>query len=150
MSKFPYHKQETQYTCGAAATRMALEACGIKKTERQVAKLLYTNKIRGTWVKNFSPVAEQFMLNYIVKRNATINELRKAFAEGYTIVLAYLYPPEKVDHYSVVKKIDSGHIYFWDPWFGPEHKYTIKHFKKIWSSDPRFDNQKRWFMGMKR
>ncbi|MFH1073351.1 MAG: peptidase C39 family protein [Nanoarchaeota archaeon] len=150
MSKFPFHKQETKYTCGAAATRMALETCGIKKTEKQVVKLLKTNKIRGSWVKNFPVVAEQFMLNYVVKRNATINDLRKTLQEGYAVVLAYLYPPEKVDHYVVVRRIDSNFIYFWDPWFGPEHKYTLKHFEKIWAPDPRFENQKRWFIGMKR
>ena len=43
---FPFHKQETNYTCGSAAMRMALESAGIKKSEKQVEKLLSTNKIR--------------------------------------------------------------------------------------------------------
>jgi len=45
MINLKYYKQETNYTCGAAAMRMALEFFGIKKTEKRIAKLLSTNKI---------------------------------------------------------------------------------------------------------
>ena len=82
MARFPFHKQETKYTCGAAAMRMALEFCDIKKSEKQVAKLISTNKVRGTWHKNFAIVAEKFKLNYIAMRNATIDDLKEYQKKG--------------------------------------------------------------------
>ena len=114
MTDFPYHKQETIWTCGASAMRMALEKCGIKKSEKQVVKILKTNKIRGTWHKDFPRVAEKYKLNYVVKRNATIDDLKYFQKKGCTIIICYYYPPEKVDHYSILKSIDSENIHFYD------------------------------------
>ena len=147
---FPFHKQETKYTCGSASMRMALESAGIKKSEKQVEKLLRTNKVRGTWHKDFSRLAEKYLLNYVTKRNSSINDLVEYQKKGFTIIICYFYPSEKVDHYSVLKKIDKHFIYFWDPWFGPEHKYSLKYFKTVWKSDPKYDNEKRWFFALKR
>ncbi|MBN2368173.1 C39 family peptidase, partial [Candidatus Woesearchaeota archaeon] len=38
----PYHAQQTNYTCGTASMRMILEYFGIKKTEKQLARILHT------------------------------------------------------------------------------------------------------------
>jgi ABC-type bacteriocin/lantibiotic exporter with double-glycine peptidase domain len=148
--KFPYYKQETNYTCGACAIRMALEGFGIKKSEKQISKLLGTNKIRGTWPRELPKLAEKFKLNYFVGRNSKIEDLEYYLKNNFIIIVAYWYPLEKVDHYSVVKKIDEKFIYFWDPWFGEEHKYTLTYFKKIWKSDKKFDNEKSWFIAIKK
>ena len=147
---FHYHKQETEYTCGAAAMRMVLESIGINRSEKEIAKLLKTNKIRGTWHKNFPIVAEKYKLNCIVRRNARISDLKKLQKENYSIILCYYCPAEKVDHYSLLRKIDSRFIYFWDPWFGPNHKYSLNHFNKIWKSDPKYEKEKKWLIAMKR
>ena len=148
--KFPFHKQETKYTCGAAAMRMVLEFCGIKKSEKQVVKLLGTNKVRGTWLKDFPRLAEKYKLKYVVKSNSTTNDLKKLQRQGYIILICYYHPPQKVDHYSVLRKIDSENIYFWDPWYGPEHKYTLRYFRRIWKSDPKYEKEKAWFIAMER
>jgi len=63
--------------------RMALESIGIKKGEKQLVKLLRTNKIRGTRISSFPQLAEKFKLNYTVKRNATIQDLKRYQKEGY-------------------------------------------------------------------
>lgn len=148
--KFPYHKQETNYTCGAASMRMVLENFGIKKTEKQIVKLLGTNKVRGTWIKNFPIVAEMFKLNYVVKRNATIADLKKYFNEESVLIINYFIPADKVDHYSVLKKIDNNNIYFFDPFYGPEHKYSLSNFKRNWRSDPKWEKEKSWFIAIKK
>lgn len=146
---FPFHKQEKKYTCGAASMRMVLEKVGVKKSEKQVEKLLRTNKIRGTWHKNFPRLVERYRLNYTCMRNATINDLKEYYQGGFTIILCYFISSEKVDHYSLLKKIDNKYIYLWDPWFGPEHKYSLSQFKKVWKSDPKYDNEKSWFFAIK-
>ena len=145
-----FHRQETDYTCGAAAMRMALEACGIRKSEKELARLLGTNKVRGTWHRKLPELAEKLRLDYIVKKNSSLAELKKAQKNGYVVIICYFYPPEKVDHYSVLKNIGSKSIYFWDPWFGPKHKYGIRYFLKVWHSDPRFERKKRWFFAVRK
>ena len=62
--KFPYYKQEREYSCGAAAMRMVLENLGIKKSENEIIKYLGTNKTKGTMNKDFPRLAEKFKLNY--------------------------------------------------------------------------------------
>lgn len=146
----PFHKQETCWTCGSASMRMILEACGIKKSEKQVVKLLGTNKIRGTWAKLYPQLAEKYNLNYIVKRNSTIDEVKKLMKDGYFILTSYYVPKEKVDHFVVVKKIDDEYIYFLDPCYGPEHKYKLIYFLKVWKTDPKYDNEMAWFIGIKK
>lgn len=150
MAQFPFHKQETLYTCGPACMRMALAFCGIKKSEKQIAKLLGTNKVRGTWPKSFPLAAEKFKLSYVSMRNASIADLKEYRGKGFVVIICHLYPPRKIDHYSVLKKIDTKYIYFWDPFFGDEHKHLLSYFKKIWKSDPKYDNEKRWFFAMKK
>lgn len=102
---FSFHKQETTYTCGAASMQMALSLCGIKKSEKQVAKLLSTNKVRGTWHESFPIVAEKFKLNHVSLRNATITDLKLYQKKNFAVIVCYFYPTEKVDHYSVLKKL---------------------------------------------
>ncbi len=143
----PFHKQETRWTCSAAAMRMALEACGIRKSEKQVVRLLKTNKIRGTWHENFPKVAEKYKLNYVVKRNSNIGDLKKFLKEKYFIIVNYYYPPQSVDHYSVIKSIDSKHIYFLDPWYGKNHKYAISEFRKLWHDT---EKEKCWLIAIKK
>ncbi|MBU2639413.1 MAG: C39 family peptidase [Nanoarchaeota archaeon] len=150
MIPFPFHKQKTAYTCGAASMRMALEVCGIKKPEKEIAKALKTNKIRGTWHKHFPEFAEKHKLDYTVKRDADIDDLKGYKKRGYVIIVCYLYPPGKIDHYSVLKRIDKNYIYFWDPLFGKDHRYSLSYFKKIWRSSPRYDNEKSWFFAIKK
>jgi len=127
--------------------RMALEACGIKKSERQVAKLLKASKNKGTWNKYFSIVAEKYKLNHATIRNANISDLIEYYGKKYIIIVNYQYK-EKTGHYAVLKKIDNKFIYFLDPFFGEHHKYPIAHFKKIWKSNPKGDNEKHWFFAV--
>ncbi len=117
MTDFPFHSQETSWTCGAAVMRMALEKLGIKKSERQIVRILKTNKIRGTWHREFPRVAEKLKFDYCVKRNATLEDLQEYQNQGYIVIVCYYLPREHVDHYSIVRCIDAEHISFYDPWF---------------------------------
>lgn len=147
---FPYYHQETKYTCGAAAMRMALEMVGIRRSEKQVGRLLGTNKVRGTWDKDFPKLAERYRLVYIVDRNASFQDLKEYHKKGFTIIISYRYPTEKMGHYSVLKKIGRKKIYFWDPLFGPNHYYSIYYFRRLWGSDQNYDREKRWFFALKK
>jgi len=145
---FPYHKQETAYTCGAACMRMAFERFGIKKTEKQMMRLLGTNKVKGTWEKRFPKIAEKYKLTYLVKRKGSIRDLKKLNKGGWTIVVCFYHPSQKTDHYAILKKFEGNHIYFYDPWLGPEHHYKTDYFEKIWKTTREKDL--RWFIALKK
>ena len=147
---FVPYRQETNYTCGATSMRMALEKLGIERSEKQLARMLHTNKIIGTWHKDFSRVSEKYKLDYVVERKTTVRDLKKYQKDGYTIIVCYFCPYRKVDHYSVLKKIDSTFIYFYDPWWGPKHKYRLTYFNRIWGSRQEHDKEKRWFFAVKK
>lgn len=126
----PYYKQETNYTCGAACMRMVLESLGIKKSEKQIAKLLKTNKIIGTWHKNIPELAEKYKLDYVILRNASWLDLLFYRDTGWKTIVCFT--REKVPHYAVVKKINWHSIYLLDPYYGPKQRFFLPRFRKKW------------------
>ncbi|PIR03316.1 MAG: hypothetical protein COV60_00975 [Candidatus Magasanikbacteria bacterium CG11_big_fil_rev_8_21_14_0_20_43_7] len=150
MTPFPYYPQETMYTCGAAVMRMALEYCGIVKSEAETMTLLGTNKVKGTKNKSFSVLAERFQLNHATIRNGTMADLKLYKRKGFVVIIGYLDHVDHIGHYAVLKKIDATHIYFWDPMFGENHKYKISRFKKMWKGYHKYDGEDGWFFAVKK
>jgi|SRR3989344_3607752 len=142
-----YYKQERTWTCGAASMRMALSTLGIKKSEKQLIRLLGLGK--GAYTRNnaFPKLAEKYKLNYIVQRNSTLEDMKKLREQGYVIIVAYFYRPHNVGHFAVLRHIGEKTVDLLDPWVGPEHRYSINTFKKIWRSG--FEKDKRWFIAIK-
>ncbi|MEM3113040.1 MAG: peptidase C39 family protein [Candidatus Pacearchaeota archaeon] len=145
----PYYKQETQYTCGPACMRMVLDSLGIKKSERQITKLLGTNKIRGTNHRDFVSLAEKYKLRYSVHREASIEDLKHYYKNHYKIIVCYFHPKERVGHYAVIKKLTPTKITLMDPTDGPDKTYSLKYFDKFWSSRKTYNKEKSWFMAMR-
>ena len=146
--EIPFYEQENYWTCGPACLRMVLGSMGIKRTEGQLARFLWTTKKGGTRQKEFSRVAEKYKLNYVVMRDVSIDALVDASDDDFRIITCYHLPDEDIDHYSVFKKAGSKYIYFLDPWFGPEHKYEKKYFKDIWII--KQEKESHWFIGFKK
>lgn len=154
MLKIPYHEQETAYTCGAASMRMVLESLGIKKTEKQIANLLKTNKLSGTRTAQFPKIAEKYKFDYRIERNDTpLRLLKRAIRDGFVTIVNYMLPTQG-EHYAVISKIGREYIYLHDPWVGPDTKYPLKTFMRIWrgagSGKRGSDNERFWFFGVKK
>ncbi|PIN75363.1 hypothetical protein COV18_04200 [Candidatus Woesearchaeota archaeon CG10_big_fil_rev_8_21_14_0_10_37_12] len=149
MSRIQYYKQETTYMCGPAVLRMILAAFGIRKTERQAAKLLGTNKVSGTSNEKFPFVAEKYKLSYVVGRNAVLGDVRQTLAKDYRVIICYVRLAEEEGHYAVVNKLEKGTIHLFDPYYGRTHKYPIKQFKKYWQRKTRYDKERGWFFAVK-
>jgi ABC-type bacteriocin/lantibiotic exporter with double-glycine peptidase domain len=145
-----YFKQETDYTCGPACMRMIFYSLGISKSEKQITKLLGTNKLRGTRHRDFVSFAEKYKLRYSVNRNATIDELRYYYKQHYKILVCYSHPIEKEGHYAVIRKITPKKITLMDPISGPSHTYSTSYFNKLWKSDMTFEGERSWFMAIKK
>lgn len=148
--KVPFYKQETSWTCGAAAMRMALGALNIKKSENELVKILKTNKVRGTYIKSFKILASKLDLKYVEMTNASFKDIKSLLKKNHVIIINYYFPRDKLDHYAVVKSISKERIFLLDPWYGISHSYNLTYFKRIWKSDPRWEDIKCWIIGLKR
>ncbi|HLC69490.1 MAG TPA: peptidase C39 family protein [Patescibacteria group bacterium] len=144
----PYYKQETNYTCGPASFRMVMASLGFIYDETELKKLLKTSKIWGTLHKSFVEAAEKHKLNYVVKRNTEVNELRKALRKKKLAIVCYAMPPHEIYHYAVVKKVGLKYIYLLDPFLGPNCQYLLTDFVKFWKSDPKHEGDERWFFAI--
>lgn len=150
MKNIPYYEQETVYTCGAAAMRMALAGLGIKKSEKAIAKLLATNTRVGTRHRAFPAAAEALKLQYIVRRNADMLDVRRALNEGYIVITCYYLTDEKVSHYAVVKRVTRDAIHLLDPAYGKNRAIARSEFIRLWDVMVGTDREYGWFFGVKR
>ena len=145
----PYYKQKFAYTCGPAVMRMVLEALGISRTEEQLAQMLHTSMRIGTPNRMFSRVFERFKFSYTVGRHGRTHNLIDLLRKKHLIIVCYFYPPEKVGHFAVVKKIANRKIYLLDPAAGPEVTYRTYEFARLWNKTGMFDREKGWLIAVK-
>jgi ABC-type bacteriocin/lantibiotic exporter with double-glycine peptidase domain len=149
MLKLPYFKQKTDYTCGPACVRMILANFKIKKPEHILSKELKTSKKRGTLTKELISLFKKYNFQAISHKNSSLGEIKNLLSQNYLIILLHYIPSEKLDHYSIAKKITNTHIFLLDPYLGKNHSYKLKEYSKIWHSDPRFEKKKKWFLAVK-
>ena len=143
-----FYKQQNFCMCGPACLRMVLAAFGIKKSEETLTKILKKDGEPGTPNRSLPDAAEALKLNYAVQRNASIADLKWSIGKGFVIIVSYFDPVEKVGHFAVIKKVDAKRIHLFDPWYGPNHGYSMKEFLPNWRSG--FDKDKRWFIAIKK
>src|SRR3989339_271220 len=145
-----YYPQETEYSCGPAAMRIALSGLKIEKSEEELIKLLNTSAKHGTYFQDFILLTKKLKLSYISEANSSISNLTNLIKNKYIIIICYYSKKEQCDHFSVVKKMDKENIYFSDPWFGQNHKYSLSYFQTIWRNIGRPNPAKKWFLAIKK
>jgi ABC-type bacteriocin/lantibiotic exporter with double-glycine peptidase domain len=165
MKNFPYFKQETCWTCGPAVIRMFLAGNGIKRSEKQLTKILKTNKMVGTRQSSFLTFAQKYKYNYLTGDNSNIKQLTELYKNGFFILVSFMktitddprYPfklrkdyPIEENHIAAIKKITKGRIFLLDPTFGENENYSIKEFERMWSRLNYYEKDKRWFFAIKK
>jgi len=152
--KFKYYKQQTEYTCGPASVKMVLSYFGINVSELKILKIMNTKQKSGTKNLEFPKIFEKYKLNYVVMRNAKLDDLKTYLLRKYMVIVSYVYYDEdwhtEIGHYSVLRKIDSNYVYLYDPYFGLAHKIQLREFFKVWRNSSFGDNEKRWFIAVKK
>lgn len=136
--KIPFHEKELDFTCGAAALRMAIHALtGIDFTEAFVVEMLGTLPDIGTPLKlfeeNFEKISkkihEKTNLNFewVVNQHGTFDQLKEFLLNKYIVILNH----KKLSggsHWAVLESINDHQIKLVDPEFGPEKIYTLDQF----------------------
>jgi len=110
---------------------MILASIGIKKTEKQLSKMLKPSTRTGTDRRQITHIAEKYRLNYVVKRDASVSDIREYVRKGWKVIVCYKYGG--ISHYSLVKRVTWHSIYFLDPAAGPKHRYLIPNFRRKWN-----------------
>lgn len=130
----PHYYQSSDDTCGATCMRMVLESLGIKRSERELTKIMDIKNVGFAGNGQFTRIAESFRLSYIVQRHAKVQDVVRLQKEGYRIIVNFIDPEENIGHFAVVKSIDKKSIHLLDPWHGPHQKLSLAVFKKNWKS----------------
>ena len=129
----PYFKQEKDWWCGPAVMQMALASFGIKKSQKVLAKELGAkNNDIGTKNSSMIKVAKKYFSVVDSKEKKSFSELKNHLKQKKAVIVSYFYEPDKTGHFAVVKDITSKGIILCDSEAGPNKKYSLKHFKKIW------------------
>jgi predicted double-glycine peptidase len=145
MPKLLIYKQKNNWTCGPACMLVVLDYFGTKKDIGSLLIEMRTTKKEGTHHSDIINLLKTCKLQYLVKRNCSIHDIKKHLCTNLVIV-GYWIPYYKESHYSIVKKVNSSRIYFHDTWFGPKHNCTIDYFLRNWWDD----EAKGWMIAIKR
>lgn len=130
MIKLKAFKQTNPSTCGPACLKMVLNYYGIKKSEKELAKLANTSRDYGTKAKDLVRVGKFFGLKGFVKEFSEINDIKKYIDKKIPVIVTWFSGWE--GHFSVVFHIDKQNIYFKDPETASSVKMSLHIFQKLW------------------
>ena len=131
----PHYKKETDYTCGIAALRMALESLTKTKFSEETLKMvLGSTPELGTSYRLFKEKLDS-ILTMVHERIGTTLESQFAKEQDYkdlhhllkhqNIVLLIYTKPNGGPHWAVLQSIDEKVLTLCDPDFGPNTTYAL-------------------------
>jgi ABC-type bacteriocin/lantibiotic exporter with double-glycine peptidase domain len=130
MLKVKPFKQSKGY-CGPASLKMVLTYYKINKSEKELAKLTKTSRIKGCKEENMIKLAKKLGLKGYFRQNSSIRALKLLIKNKIPIIVDW-YSPEEEGHYSVVIGFKGSKIIIVDPHFGKIKKHNIGWFEERW------------------
>jgi len=117
-----------------------LDYYGVKKGEKELARLAGTTQHLGTDGKGLAKAAKELGFEVIIKNNSSFDDIEKWLGRGVPPIVDWFtrgrtdYSDSEVadGHYSVVCGIDPKHIYLQDPEIGGIRKIEKNDFKRVW------------------
>ena len=134
MLKIKPFKQSASF-CGPASLKMVLEYFGIKKTEKEIAKLCGATKEKGVGAAGLLEAARKLGLKGFVKDFSEIEDLKKYVLKKKIPVIVDWFQGGD-GHYSVGVGIDRKNIWLQDPEIGKIKKLDLETFKRVWFDFP--------------
>lgn len=140
----PYRHQENNYFCGPTCLKMVFERFGVKKTEKDLAKLAGTNERSGTSHYGMIEACKKTGFSCFVHENSSLKNVNSFLRMGLPVIVDWTDSSEKEGHYTVVTEISDDSMVFCDPWYGPKHTVDKKTFEKFWHDG--LTKGKKWMM----
>jgi ABC-type bacteriocin/lantibiotic exporter with double-glycine peptidase domain len=141
-------QQPNDQTCGPAATKIALEILGIKKSVKNLTKLCHTNS-NGTSTKNIIAAINRLGLPVLAVEYASLRHIRSALTnKPHKIragMVSYLYdnkdeqtldtPHPDSGHWATLASYDSSRsrIVLFDSSKAQKKSYLWKQFRERWT-----------------
>lgn len=136
-------EQETDFSCGAAALLAVLWFFGVGEDleEDDLYAQLGTTPEDGTNAENIARVAQDYGLRANWRTGVSIDDLRRAVAEGVPVILDLQAleeePDEPSEHYAdghfvVVVAVDGDAVEYMDPAIGDYASLSIADLEERW------------------
>jgi len=121
--------------CGPASLKMVLDYFGLKKSERELAKLSGTTKEKGVETKELLRTAKKLGFKGFIKDFSQISDIKKYVLQKKIPVIVDWFSRDE-GHSSVVVGINNKNIYLQDPELGKLRKLNLETFKRVWFDFP--------------
>ncbi|QQS38518.1 C39 family peptidase [Candidatus Woesebacteria bacterium] len=126
--------------CGPASLKIVLNYYGMKKSEKELAKLCNRDADLGTDDKSMKKAAESLGFRVEIKNESNFDDILGWLKKGVPVIVnwftrgRYYYPEDEVadGHYSVIIGLDETSIYLQDPEVGRVRKIKREDFYRVW------------------
>ncbi len=136
----PFQETLNKGYCGPAVLKMVLVYYGIRKSEKELARLTGASGAAGTNDKSLTRVFRKFDLKTKVKNNASFTDIKKYLSKEIPVIVDWFtrgrsdYPESAIadGHYSIAIGLDKNFIYLQDPEIGKARKLRRDDFLRVW------------------
>ncbi len=142
--KVPYHHQKNCYFCGPTSLKIVLEKFGVKRTEKELARIAGTSEKDGTSHCGMIKACRKFGFSCFVHENANLRNIESFLKAGLPVISDWTDSESKTGHYSVITEIGKKNVFFCDPWYGPAYAVERKTFEKFWKDG--LTKGRKWIM----
>ena len=145
----PYYKQDTSYTCAAAALQMAFSFLGRKKSQSRLAKKLKASKKDGVKNSNLVKTALEEGFYAYVNEDAHPAEIEYWLSRELPVMINYIEPSNNEGHFALITGrknnffILNSSFIFNDPWNGQDFSIDRNEFVSRWRGE---DGKHRWLL----
>jgi ABC-type bacteriocin/lantibiotic exporters, contain an N-terminal double-glycine peptidase domain len=147
MLPIPFHKQETDFSCGPAVLKMVFAFFKKELSEQYLITALKTSVVHGTRNMAMADTVVRHGFFPYTYENGTMGNIRYYVeAVGIPVVVEFVDPMEKEGHYAVVLGFDRECIVLNDPAHGAGHRLPVDEFESYWHSG--FEEASRWMMAI--
>lgn len=144
MRKVPFFKQDTDYSCGAAALQMVFGFHHKVVSEKELIKELRSAKDVGTSHSALITRAKQEGFFVYTNNQSSLEEIAFFIKQELPVIVHFIEPSGNEGHYAVVININNDHITLNDPWNGEGFIMTRQAFEERWESSDH--KNKKWLM----
>lgn len=123
--------RQKQGRCGPACLKMVTGYYGVKKSEKELAKLCGCTPSRGVEARVLVNTARKLGLEGFIKDFSGMKDIKYYVHQKEIPVIVDWFSHDE-GHYSVVVDIDKENIYIQDPGLGYLRAMKIKKFKRVW------------------
>lgn len=127
--------RQTSGFCGPASLKMVLEYYGVKKSEKDLARLSDATSAKGVGAEGLLKAANLLGFKGFFKDFSDIKDIETYVIKKKIPVIVDWFSTDD-GHYSVVMYIDQKKIYLQDPDIGRLRTMDLDTFKRVWFDFP--------------